>query len=431
MVASHQRRRLLGAGLAVAGGLAGWPLRAQGELLPRSAARRVVIVGGGWGGLATAKRLRGEAPELEVVLVDPAATLWSLPTSHRWHFGLGAGAPLGVERRRAAEALGYRFVQARVSAVDRDARAVVTEQGRIGYDWLVLAPGVRHDYSGWFGAEAAPAREAASRYPAAMLAGAEQQAFRAQLDAFRGGEWLIAVPPLPYRCPPAPYERAVMLAWWMQSRKLPGRVTVIDPNPIVPAYAKVFAQVYPEQIRYLPDQRVREVDPFARRVSTEVEDIGFDQATLIPPQQAGDLVGQAGLAGRDAEGRPGGWADQDPLSFRSRADGRIFVIGDAIGRVSPLFGFYPKTGHMAARQGQIVAGVISAEARERPAPPALPEGICHVFTNLAPREMLRIDTRYRLRGDGWLVQTASQHFDPQPRDEDLLWARGMLAELGG
>ena len=54
-----------------------------------------------------------------------------------------------------------------------------------------------------------------------------------------------------------------------------------------------------------------------------------------------------------------------------------------------------------------------------------------MFTNLAPREMLRIDTRYRLRGDGWLVQTASQHFDPQPRDEDLLWARGMLAELGG
>ena len=48
---------------------------------------------------------------------------------------------------------------------------------------------------------------------------------------------------------------------------------------------------------------------------------------------------------------------------------------------------------------------------------------------MAPLESLRIDTHYRLRGDGLIVQTTKQHFDPNPRGEDTDWAKGMFRDL--
>jgi hypothetical protein len=42
---------------------------------------------------------------------------------------------------------------------------------------------------------------------------------------------------------------------------------------------------------------------------------------------------------------------------------------------------------------------------------------------------MRIEARYRQRGDGLIVQTVRQHEDPQPRGEDLDWARGLYREM--
>ncbi|HEX5804642.1 MAG TPA: hypothetical protein VFY24_16625, partial [Azospira sp.] len=63
--------------------------------------------------------------------------------------------------------------------------------------------------------------------------------------------------------------------------------------------------------------------------------------------------------------------------------------------------------------------------------PTLPEGICQVFSEIGPPAALRIETRYRLRGDGLIMQMVRQHHDAQPRDEDLAWARAMFSELLG
>ena len=102
-----------------------------------------------------------------------------------------------------------------------------------------------------------------------------------------------------------------------------------------------------------------------------------------------------------------------------------------IDRVSPLFGHYPKTGEMALRQGQIAAAHIAAEAAGREAPKLLPASTCFVLAGTEPMEMARIETSYRLRGDGLIQQMVKQHYDAQPRDEDVAWAKGMFAELFG
>lgn len=138
---------------------------------------------------------------------------------------------------------------------------------------------------------------------------------------------------------------------------------------------------------------------------------------------------QAGLIGRDGAGRPTGWADPEPFRLHARADDRVFPIGDALGAVSPLFGHYPKSGHMANRQARIVAGEIAARAAGAEAPLQLPESVCYVYPDLDPPRLLRIDARYRVRGDGLIEQSTQQFPDPNPRDEDLAWATGMFEEF--
>ncbi len=430
---SSARRRLLGglSGLAaiLASGTHPLAARAQSRALPKARGGRAVVVGGGWGGLAAARHLRSLVPGLEVVLLERNPVFRSLPLSNAWLVGRRETRLLLHDYRRAAAAYGYEFVQAEVGGIDRDRRQVVTPAGRLDYDWLVLAPGIRHDWSAWYGDERRPIEECLRRFPAAFAAGDEGLRLRSKLEGFRGGDLLMTVPPMPYRCPPAPFERACLIAWFMKSRGIPGKVIVLDPNPPTPAFERVFREQFGDRISYQAQVRIKSLNPFARTVETDFDDFRFDDAIIMPAQQAGDLAWQAGLIGRDASGRPTGWAAVDPLHLHVPDDERIHVVGDALDRVSPLFGFYPKTGHLAASQGAIVAAAIAARHAGQAPEVRLPEGSCHVLTNPDPEEAMRLDTRFRLRGDGVIAQTASQTRIVQPQGEDLAWAQAHFRDF--
>lgn len=423
------RRRFLAAALAAGAA----PLFAQQApaLLPAAKGRRVVVVGGGWGGLSAARHLRALAPELEVVLIERNPSFFSMPLSNKWLAGLVDDRLLTHDYRAAAQAHGYAFLQAEVSAVDRERRRVHTAQGALDYDWLVLAVGIRHDYAAWFGAERRAIDEARQRYFCAYTPGGEFRALKAKLDAFKRGDLVMTIPPPPYRCQPAPYERALVIGHLFKTRAVPARLTLLDPNQVPQHFADVFEEQYKDQIAVVPHARVKALDPFAKTIATEFDDIRFDDALLMPPQQAGELAWQAGLIGRDADGKPSGWAAQDPLHLHAVGDERVFLVGDLIDRASPLFGHYPKSGHLAARLGRIAAQEIAARSRGQAPEALLPESRCFVTTRLAPPEQLRTDTHYRLRGDGLIVQTTKQDADFNPRGEDVDWAKGMFRELFG
>ena len=162
---SFTRRNFLAVALAACAA----PLFAQEPpaLLPAAKGRRVVVVGGGWGGLSAARHLRALAPELEVVLLERNPAFFSMPLSNKWLAGLVDEKLLAHDYRAAAQAYGYAFVQAEVGAVDRERRRVHTAQGTLDYDWLVLAVGIRHDYAAWFGDDRRAIDEARARFACA------------------------------------------------------------------------------------------------------------------------------------------------------------------------------------------------------------------------------------------------------------------------
>lgn len=430
---SPKRRHLLASGAVLGATFCarGAPLigAARAELLPRPKGRRVVIVGGGWGGLSAARQLRDLAPELDIVVLEKNPAFWSCPLSNKWLADLVATRLLVHDYTAAAKAHGYTFIQTEVQAVDRQRRRVLTARGAVDYDWLILAVGISYDYAAWFGDDSRAAEYAARNYPCACIAADEAATLKKKLGRFAGGDLLMTIPPMPYRCPPSPYERASLIGWLMKSRKIKGRLIILDPNQISPGFRQVLTGRYKDQVVYVDDARVKAVDPFNRKVITEFDEFHFDDAILMPPQQAGGLLWQAELIGRDSESKPTGWAAQDPIHLNARGDERVFLIGDAIGPVSPLFGHYPKSGHMAYQQGRIVAAEIAARARGAALPKQLPDSVCFVFSDFEPSEMIRIDARYRLRGDDLIEQTIKQFPDPNPRGEDVEWASGLFRDL--
>ncbi len=397
------------------------PLRAAGE--------RVVIVGGGWGGLSAASHLRRLAPEIDVTLVDRQPAFTSFALSNRWLVDQGDSSIEKRDYTAVAANWGYRFVQASVDSIDRAQRTVTTSSGRLPYDWLILAPGIRENYAAWQVDDPKAVADLRQRHSGAMLNAADLPALKKRLAGFKGGDLLMTIPPAPYRCPPAPYERAMLIAWWLKTQKIPGKLVIVDPNPMMPAFRSILLDRFKAQITYLDHARVRQVDVARKTVTTDTDDIRFDEALLCPPQEAADLLWQAGLIRRDDGGTATGWADQGGLGFRSAADERVFIIGDAAGLASPLFGHYPKTGHVANRMGAIVARQIATAVSGKTFPALLPESVCHVVSSVEPLEYTRIEASYRQRGDGFLMQQVKQTREPNPAGEDVAWAESMYRDF--
>ena len=90
------------------------------------------------------------------------------------------------------------FVAAEVAEIDRAARQVTTSAGRFGYDWLILAPGIREDFSAWYGDDRGAAAFTRRRFGSAFAAAGEQPALKARLENFKGGDLVMTIPPMPF-----------------------------------------------------------------------------------------------------------------------------------------------------------------------------------------------------------------------------------------
>ena len=406
-------------------------------LMVRGSAPRVVVAGGGWGGLTLARKLRQLAPAAEVVLLEKNPVFFSCPLSNKWLVDVVDDAFLTYDYLRVADRNGYRYVQCEVTQVDRSARRVHTTQGWLDYDYLVLAPGIRYDYEAWFGNDRRAAEATRTKFPAAYIPNAEHTVLKRQLKAFKGGDWVMTLPPPPQRCPPSPYERACMVAAHFKANGIKGRVTILDHKPgvapIGPGFRAAFSELYKDQITYVPNAHVLEVDPFNQRIRTKAGDMRFDHAVLMAPHQAGDLAWKAGAIGRTPDGKPTGWADVHPTGLHLKDDDRVYVIGDAVGQVSPTFRFYPKAGHVAHAHGTIVAGYLADRLAGRSPKHVLPDNLCYMMVNPNPREAISVQFDYTLNAKGEIEQTQIDDNDRRAElaAENFRWAGYKFEDMFG
>jgi len=346
--------------------------------------RHVVVVGGGYGGATAAKYIRlWSVGAIDVTLIEPHAMFISCPLSN---------LVLGGSKQMTDITLGYaglarhgvRIVRERAAHIDFDKQAVLLAGGQaLRYDRLVLSPGVDFLWDQLPGMQRTSAQDTVLH---AWKAGAQTVALRAQLEAMiDGGVFAMTIPPAPYRCPPGPYERACQVAHYFRRAKPKSKVLILDANEDVVSKGALFKQIwatrYAGMVEYRPGFHTVDVDAAARTAISELGDkVQAAVLNVIPPQRAGAIAAQGGLANVNHR-----WCEVDFLTFASTRAANVHVLGDAV-FAAPLM---PKSAHMANQHAKVCAGaVVDLLSGRAPNPAPMLTNTCYSF--VSDREAIHV-----------------------------------------
>ncbi len=401
--------------------LAGAALAASGRgAAASSRGARVVVIGGGFGGATAARSLRRLDGGLDVVLVEPKATYHTCPFSNLVIAGLSGMGAIGHTYDHLAQKHGVRVVRETAVAVDPARRTVRLGNGIIlEYDRLVMSPGI--DFL--WGAVPGYDRAASQRLPHAWNAGPQTALLRRQLAAMEDGGVVIISPPAGlYRCEPAPYERASLIAHRLKQTKPRSKILILDPKEEFAQQALFvdgWRKLYPGMIEWVPlsgDGKVTLVDSKGMILETEFgERHRGDVINFIPAQKAGPLAAAAGLADRS------GWCPVDPATLESTIHENIHVIGDSA-LISPM----PKTASAAHDQGVIVAAAVRDLLRGRPPAPPTHSNLC--YSLIAPDYGVSLGFAYRVRNGAMIPVEGARRRSPVQAPPSLRQREAVLAE---
>lgn len=350
---THSRRQFLRTAGAL-GAASAFPL------IGCAKAAKVVVIGGGFGGATAARYVKAFDPNLEVTLIEPSKTYTTCPFSNAYLGGLRDLASITHNYTGLAKA-GVRVMHDRATGLDPAKKTVMTaDNGMVAYDRLIVSPGI--DFKWGMGYD-----EAASQtVPHAWKAGSQTVTLRKQLEAMDdGGVFVMCPPPNPFRCPPGPYERASMVAWYLKNNKPKSKLLILDAKDKFskqPLFQEGWAQQYKDLIEWVPAAnggKVEQIDAKTRTVTTEFGSHKANVLNFIPAQKAGKIAFAMGLT--DAKG----WCPVDLFTFESKIHKRVHVIGDA----ATVPGM-PKSGNAANSEAKAcAAAVVSLLRGAKPSTP--------------------------------------------------------------
>ena len=326
----------------------------------------VLVLGAGFGGVATAQALRLALPaEAEILIVD-----------RRDRFGFGfrkTWAFLGQEPLQAGQRQlqtlgrsGIRFLQGDIQSIDLEARSAVVDGRRLQADALVVALGAR------------PAPEAIpglAEHGLSFYSFEETPRAARALQEFRGGRVLLSIFGVPHPCPPAPYEAALLLREHFEALGIDAEMEVTSPQPMsLPLLGQagcsaIEGRLEQRGIRFHPNHQPLRVDPQAVHFTTGPRP--YDLLIGIPPHRCPDPVAGSRLTGTS------GWVRVDPPTLETEFPG-VYAVGDLVEIPLADGKRLPQAGVFAERQGSVVALRIASRLAGRE-PEAVFDGRGHCF----------------------------------------------------
>jgi sulfide:quinone oxidoreductase len=330
---------------------------------------RIVILGAGFGGLACATALRkGLGQDHRIIIVDRKKSfmmglvkLWILAGSRRL---AESQTPLA-----GLDAKGIEYVNDEVTRIDTASKRIHAKDGGwIGYDYLVIA----------LGAEPAPEKiEGFAGRGFNLYDAAQVEPLRDRLLALKKGRVAVSIMGMPYKCPPAPYEAAMIINDMLEKNGTRGEVEVelFAPSPIAlpvagpKVSADVVEMINKYNIRFSPNCKPKAVR------DGEMEFEGgrrekFDVLVGIPPHKSPAVIKESGLA-------QGEWIPVDKSTLKTQVE-NVYAVGDVteikLGQLA-----MPKAGIFAEGQAKVVAQEIIGEINGKQAASGYDgQGFCFV-----------------------------------------------------
>ena len=336
--------------------------------------RRVVVVGGGYGGATAARYIKLMDSSIEVILIEKNDQFVSCPISNWVLVGLKSIGDISIGYEGLA-ARGIQVVKDEIIGVDAAAGYVQGKKGKIEYDRLIVSPGIdfRYDLIEGFNDEAKKV------FPHAYKAGPQTVQLQQKLQAMpSGGTVLMTVPDAAYRCPPGPYERASLIADFLQKNKKGSKLIILDPHQKIASKGKLFKAAwdayYTDVIDYRTEEIIAAVDAKKGTISTYEEEFKADVINFIPDQKAGKLAFDLGLIPEKKL-----WAPVKPQTLESTLVPGIHVIGDATDSLTS--GPMPKSGFVANSMGKVAAAAVVAALSGEKAPIPTFANTCYSMVN--------------------------------------------------
>ena len=357
------------------------------------AATTTLILGGGFGGIAAANSLRRLVPEEhEIVVIEKSPS-----------FHVGAGKTWIMLGERTLEQISkplramldpkIGLLRSTILSIDLERKVVVTDSEVLRWDYLVIALGADLNL-------AAVPGLAAGAHTFYTVEGAER--LQGVLKAFDAGDIAILIPKMPIKCPPAPYEAAMLLRHAFEVRGLADRVRIaiytVEATPMATAGAEMGQYVRNELARrsigFHPQKRALRIDSAGRRLSFEDGiEVGYDLLVAVPPHEAPKAVRDAQLTNQS------GWIPVDPLTLKVTAgpgSGEVYAVGDITS--VPLPGRYkpdvalslPKAGVFAEAHGRVAAHQIAGKILGRESSETF-DGRGHCYLEIGGGQAIKAD----------------------------------------
>ena len=374
--------------------------------------KRVLILGGGFGGIATAHRLKKRlGNEVDVILVDRRPYFM---VGFRKSWALVGESPLeaGQKPIDSLSRLGVDVRRATIETIQPQEKSATVDGERIQADALVIALGAELNPSAVPGF----AEHAYNVYDPNDIPRAEKA-----LSEFKGGRLVIGIFGAPYKCPPAPLEMALLIQEKFKKSGVQATIEVFTPQPVtLPILSQascdaVDGRLLENGIHTYGHHKALRVD--AGEVVFEKRNIGFDLLLGIPPHRAPAVVRESGLVGES------GWIEINPRTCATSFDG-VYAIGDTTQIVLANKKALPKAGLFAEMMGETVAERLADEfSGKEPAAQFSGEGGC--FFEVGNGEAMMIKGSFLAEPAPMvdITDSSKEFYDEKVRFETDRWAK--------
>ena len=308
--------------------------------------KTIVILGGGSGGVISANELRKKLDKKHrIILIDKNENHLFYP-SLLWLI-LGWRKPEQIERPLSRlNKKGIEFVQGEVEQIDPKNHSVIVNKQKLNYDYLIVSLGAELNKTG------IPKTDRIFDFY--CLKGAKPT--RVAINTFREGRIAILICSMPFKCPAAPYEMALLLDYFFTKKKLRDKIDIqifTPENLPMPTAGQILGNavkqmVEQRNIKFNPGLKFISIDGEKQEIKFESRTEKFDLLLVVPPHQAPKVVKDAGLTGES------GWVSVDSKTLQTKYE-NVFAIGDITGIKLSNGKMLPKAGVFAHYQAEVVA----------------------------------------------------------------------------
>ena len=385
------------------------------------ASKKVVVVGGGFGGATAAKYLRKLDSSIDVTLVEPNPTYYTCPFSNTVLGGIKDMSEIAHGYGAMKNKHGVRVIHAKAKNVNSNSKTVTLDNGRkLDFDRAIVSPGVDLRFDSMEGYS----QTASDMMPHSWKAGPQTALLRRQLENMRnGGTVLICPPGNPFRCPPGPYERTSLIAHYLKTHKPKSKIIILDAKEKFSKQSLFMSGWdlhYGDLIEWRAGTaggKISRVDPQNMQVETEFGMEKGDVINFIPAQHAGKVARDSGLTNKK------GWCPVNQVTFESTLQPGIHVIGDA-----SIAGKMPKSGFSANSQGKVAAAAIVSElAGQEPIEPSYANTCYSLITpehGISVAKVYKISDKKTIVGVKGSGGVSPKNEDPIVRRQEAIYTQG-------